>query len=177
MKKTVTVFGSSIPKDGEKEYLTAYRLGCLLAKNNFNVCAGGYAGIMEAVSKGVVENDGKATGITLQYMNSPANKYVTDEIKCKTLFDRIAELISRGDAYVILQGGTGTLLELASVWEFMNKNLIKIKPVACHSLMWKELGLIIDKQIVKEKRITGLVKYFDDVEKIVEYLVSELKEK
>jgi uncharacterized protein (TIGR00725 family) len=177
MKKTVTVFGSSIPKDGEKEYLTAYRLGYLLAKNNFNVCAGGYAGIMEAVSKGVVENGGKATGITLQYMNSPANKYVTEEIKCKTLFDRIAELISRGDAYVILQGGTGTLLELASVWEFMNKNLLKIKPVACHSLMWKEISFIIDKQIVKEKRITGLVKYFDDVEKIAEYLVSELKEK
>jgi uncharacterized protein (TIGR00725 family) len=177
MKKTITVFGSSIPVEGDKEYAAAYKLGCLLGQKGFDVNTGGYAGIMEAVSKGVVENGGKATGITLQHINSSANRYLTEEIKCKTLFERITELIQQGDAYVILQGGTGTLLELAAVWEFMNKNFIGVKPVACHSLMWKEIGAVVDKQIEREKRVSGLVKYFDDVEDIVKYLVKEVGKK
>ena len=177
MKKAITVFGSSIPQDGDEEFAIAYKLGCLLAQKGFNINTGGYAGIMEAVSKGVVENGGRAVGITLQYINSFANKYVIEEIKCKTLFDRITQLIERGDAYIILLGGTGTLLELAAVWEFMNKNLIEVKPIVCHSLMWKEIGLIIDKQIERERRISGLVKYFDDVENLVGFIVSELTKK
>ena len=174
MRKTITVFGSSIPIEGDKEYAAAYKLGCLLAQEGFDVNTGGYAGIMEAVSKGAVENGGKARGVTLQYVNWPANKYLIEEIMCKTLFERITELIERGDAYVILQGGTGTLLELAAVWEYMNKNLMKIKPIVCHSLMWKEIGFIIDRQIERERRVSGLVKYFDDVEIMVEYLVKEV---
>jgi hypothetical protein len=173
MRKAITVFGSSIPIEGDKEYAAAYKLGCLLAQQGFDINTGGYAGIMEAVSKGAVENDGKARGITLQYVNWPANKYLTEEIKCKTLFERITELIERGDAYIILQGGTGTLLEMAAVWEHMNKNLMNIKPIVCHSLMWKEIGFIIDKQIERERRVSGLVKYFDNVEDIVEYLIKE----
>jgi len=169
-KKTVTVFGSSLPVSGEDEFETAYRLGALLGRNNFNVCSGGYRGIMEAVSKGVTENGGEATGITLKYVNYPANRFLTHEIRCDTLLERIEKLIGLGDGYIVLQGGTGTLLELAAVWEMINKNVIPLKPVACHSLMWKQIGAIIDNQIEREKRISGIVKYFDNVEDIVLYL-------
>ncbi|MFO7445448.1 MAG: LOG family protein [Ignavibacteriaceae bacterium] len=176
MRKTITVFGSSLPVEGEEEYSVAYKLGGLLAKNNFDVCTGGYMGIMEAVSRGAVENGGKAEGVTLSYLNFKCNNYLTNNIKCSTLFERITTLIEKGDAYIILQGGTGTLLELAAVWEFMNKNLLNIKPIVCHSYMWKEVARIIDEQIVKEKRISGLVKYFDAPEEIADYLVKNLKD-
>jgi uncharacterized protein (TIGR00725 family) len=174
MKRTISVFGSSLPVDGEEEYSTAYKLGQLLAQNNFNVCTGGYKGIMEAVSKGVVENGGRAKGYTLSYVQSEANKYLTEEVKCDTLFERIKNLISDADAYIVLEGGTGTLLELASVWEFMNKNLLKVKPIVCHSLMWKDIGKIIDARMEKEKRVTGLVKHFDNIEDLVSHLKNIL---
>jgi uncharacterized protein (TIGR00725 family) len=173
-RRTIAVFGSALPAEMEEQYDTAYRLGCLLARNNFNVFTGGYKGIMVAVSKGVTENGGKATGVTLSYNKGPGNKYLTREIKCDTLFDRIKTLIESADAYIVLQGGTGTLLELAAIWEFMNKGLIPVKPVACHSSMWKDIGRIIDKQLEAEQRVTGLVKYFEDVEEIVGFLVKEL---
>jgi uncharacterized protein (TIGR00725 family) len=174
MKKTVTIFGSSLPVDGDEEYTFAYNLGCLLAKNNFNVCTGGYRGIMEAVSKGASENGGRITGITLSYLKFPCNTYLSDEVKCDTLFDRIMKLINKGDAYIILQGGTGTLLELAAVWEFVNKGLLPVKPIICHSFMWKEIAGIMDEQIVKEKRLSGLVKYFSTAEEIVKYIKEAL---
>ncbi len=174
MKKIITVFGSSLPSEGEEEYIIAEELGRKLAKNNLNVCTGGFGGIMNAVSKGAVSEGAEAIGVTVDLWNAPPSKYLTKEIKCKTLFERIEKLISFGSAYVVLQGGTGTLLELAVIWEFMNKGLLNKKPVATHSTMWKEIVEIMEKQILKEKRKTGLIKSFESVNEIVNYLVSKL---
>jgi uncharacterized protein (TIGR00730 family) len=176
-KKTITIFGSSIPKEGDDEFETAYQLGKLLAKNNYNVCTGGYKGIMQAVSKGSREEGGEAIGVTVRLWNATPNNYLTKEIKCNSLFERISKMIETGDAFIVLQGGTGTLLELAVVWEYMNKRLMERKPVLCHSKMWKDIVYIMDEQIEKEKRVTGLIKYFINVDGIVEYLSDHFKYK
>jgi uncharacterized protein (TIGR00730 family) len=175
MTKTITIFGSSLPKQNDEEYKTAYMLGCELAKNGYSVCTGGYQGIMDAASKGAVENGAEAIGITVDLWGAVPSKYLTREIKCTTLFERITKLVETGDGYVIMQGGTGTLLELAVVWELMNKNLSKTKPVACHSNMWNDIVKVMEKQIQKEGRKTGLIKPCDTVEQIVEYLVTQFK--
>lgn len=170
MNKSVTIFGSSIPVLGEQQYEDAYKLGSMLAKYGFNVCTGGNAGTMEAVSKGAVENGAETFGVTLKGYFDKHNKYLTKHLLCDTLFDRITNLVNGADAFVILQGGTGTLLELAVVWEFMNKGFLEQKPVACHGKMWKPVIEILEKQITLEKRRTGLVKYFDTIEECAEYI-------
>jgi len=131
MKKTITVFGSSQPDETDEQYKFAYELGLQLAEKGFNVCTGGFFGITEAVSKGAVEKGAEAIGITVDHWGGAANKFVTKEIKCNSLFERINKLIETGDGYVILQGGTGTLLELAAVWELSNKKYgsLKINPI------------------------------------------------
>jgi len=174
MKKTITVFGSSLPKEGDKQFLFAEELGKKLAKDNFNVCSGGFGGIMNAVSKGAVSAGGEAIGVTVDLWNIKPNEYLTQEIKCKTLFERIEKLISLGEGYVVLQGGTGTMLELAAVWEFVNKGMLNSKPIVTHSQMWNEIVETMEKQIEKEKRKIGLVKSFNTVDEIVSFLVSEL---
>jgi hypothetical protein len=73
---------------------------------------------------------------------------------------------------VILQGGTGTLLELAAVWELSNKGLMDNKPIACHSSMWKEIVSVMNNQMKLEGRDDGLVKSFNTVGEIVSYLVT-----
>ncbi|HKI78872.1 MAG TPA: LOG family protein [Ignavibacteriaceae bacterium] len=173
-KKTITVFGSSLPVEGDDEFKFAYELGKQLAKNNFNLCTGGYRGIMHAVSKGANEGGGEAIGITVDLWGVKPSEYLTSEIFCKTLPERIEKLIGKGDGYVILQGGTGALLELAFVWEMLNKKLMERKPVVCHSNMWKEIVSVMEKQIEKEGRITGLIKNFESVEEIVKYLLMQL---
>jgi len=172
MRKTITVFGSSKPVETDEQYKIAYELGSLLAKNRFDVCSGGFLGIMEAVSKGAVENGAETTGIIVDHWGSEANKFVTREIKCNTLFERINKLIEAGDGYVILQGGTGTLLELAAVWELSNKGLMDHKPIACHSSMWEEIVTVMNKQMKLEGRDDDMVKSFNTVEEIVNYLVT-----
>lgn len=177
MKKTITIFGSSIPQQGDEQYAAAEKLGELLALKGFNVCNGGNLGIMEAVSRGAVRNGASAIGVTLEYTGFIQNKYLTEEIQCASLFERITKLIEYGDGYVILQGGTGTLLELSAVWELMNKEMLPIKPIACHSIMWKEIVSVMNNQLRKENRLTDLVKCFHSVEDIVDYLAENLLKK
>ena len=175
MKKMITVFGSSKPKENDDEFSAAYKLGSLLAQKGFDVCTGGYQGIMNSVSKGATENGAEAVGITVNGWGAVPSKYLTREIKCADLNERLQKLISYGDGYVILQGGTGTLLEFAFVWELINKKLLPMKPVATHSVMWRRITGIIDDQLSYEKRATGLIKSFETVEEIADYLESILQ--
>ncbi|MCH8033414.1 MAG: LOG family protein [Bacteroidetes bacterium] len=174
MKKTITIFGSSKPVEMDEQYKLAYELGSLLAKNGFDICTGGFFGIMEAVSKGAVGNGGEAIGVTVNNWGLDANKYLTKEIKCSSLFERINKLIEAGEGFVILQGGTGTLLELATVWELSNKRLMDNKPIACHSSMWREINSVMNKQMKLEGRDDDIVKSFNTVGEIVEYLIQKL---
>jgi len=170
MKKIITIFGSSKPINIEEQYLTAYTLGKNLALNGFDVCTGGFNGIMEAASKGAVEGGGKAIGVTVNLWGGRINKFVTKEIMCDTLLERINKLIELGDGFVVLQGGTGTLLVLAVVWEYINKDMMEAKPIACHSSIWKTIVSEMNKQMKLEGRSTDMVRTFDTTEQIVQYL-------
>lgn len=175
-KKFVTVFGSSVPRQGDYEYEIAYQLGRKLALNGLNVCTGGFQGIMDAVSKGAFEMGAEALGITLEIYNAIQSKYLTKEIKCKSLFERLQNLINYGDAYIVLNGGTGTLVELAVVWELINKKMLNEKPFACHGPLWKEIVNLMEEQIKRENRKTGLIKCFDEIDDCANYIIEKLKD-
>ena len=174
MKKIITIFGSSKPVDNEDQYITAYDIGKQLALSGFDICTGGFNGIMEAASKGAVEGGGQAIGVTVNLWNRNTNTYVTEEIKCNTLLERIDKLIELGDGFAVLQGGTGTLLELAAVWEYINKGIMETKPIACYSTIWKKIVYEMHEQMKLEGRSTDLVKTFDTTEEIVSYFKSIL---
>jgi len=119
--KVVTVFGSALPTEGSEAYAEAQRLGRLLAEAGYAVCNGGYAGLMEASARGARDAGGHTVGITCVIWPRPANAFIVEEIRTQTFLERLITLIERGDAYIVLPGGTGTLAELALVWEMMNK--------------------------------------------------------
>jgi uncharacterized protein (TIGR00730 family) len=164
LKPVITVFGSAHPKVGDEEYEIAYKLGKILGQAGFSVCSGGFQGIMDAVSKGATENGGDAIGVTVDLFTAMPSKYLTEEIKCDTLLGRIEKMVELGDAYIILNGGTGTLVEFSIVWEYVNKKLMSAKPILAHGKMWKPLIDEIDKRMVFENRQTGIVKYLNNIE-------------
>ena len=174
MKKVVTIFGSSKPKQNEEQYNTAYQIGKQLALKGFDVCTGGFNGIMEAVSKGAVEGGAEAIGVTVNLWGGPTNKFITKEIKCDSLLERIQKLIELGNGFIVLQGGTGTLLELAAIWEYINKGLMEVKPIACHSSLWKKIVSELNEQMKIEGRKTDLVRTFDTTEEILDYLQQNI---
>lgn len=134
--KVIAVFGSGLPKPGDSHYLEARILGAELAARGFIVCTGGYAGVMEAASRGSKEVGGRTIGITAVVFPARANKWVDKEIRVKQWRDRLFALIDRADGYVICRGGTGTLVELAVVWEMMNKGVMESKPIVALGQFW-----------------------------------------
>jgi uncharacterized protein (TIGR00730 family) len=134
----VTVFGSSRPREGDADYEEARVLGRSLAKHGFSVCSGGYGGVMEAVSRGAKEAKGKTFGVTADFFRAAKlNSWIDEEIRTKTWEERLFELIRRADAFVACKGGTGTLVELAVVWEMLNKAVMPAKPFAVLGDFWR----------------------------------------
>jgi len=122
--KTITIFGSSLPPEGSPAYEDARLLGRRLAEEGFAVCNGGYGGLMAASSRGAREVGGLTIGVTCVHWPSAANAWTVEEHRTASFLDRLLGLIERGDAYIALPGGTGTLAELALVWEMMNKSTL-----------------------------------------------------
>ena len=121
----VSVFGTSRAQPGEPAFDVAEQLGRALAEAGFVVANGGYGGTMLATSKGAAEAGGTVVGVTCSaFKNSVVNEYVTREVRTDSLDERLATLVEIGQAYVVLPGGTGTLLELAMVWELKNKRFL-----------------------------------------------------
>jgi uncharacterized protein (TIGR00730 family) len=133
----VTVFGSSRLRAGDPHYRQAQSLGAALASKGLVVCTGGYGGVMEAVSRGAKEAGGKTIGITAQFFKSRANRWIDKEIRVKTWQDRLFELVKRGNGYVACPGGTGTLVELAVVWEMLNKGAMNNRPLVVLGKFWQ----------------------------------------
>jgi len=147
----VTVFGSSRTRQGEHDYEIAYNVGRELATAGFTVCNGGYGGTMEASARGAKDAGGDTIGvITKSFPGSTANRWIKTVIEENTLVDRLLKLVSLGDAYVVLRGGTGTLLELAAVWEFMNKNIIREKPIVVVGGFWNGVVKTLKEELAWE---------------------------
>ena len=135
-RKTITVFGSSRPREGHADYEDARALGRALAAAGFVVCSGGYGGTMEAVSRGAKEAGGSTVGITTEFFSGSANRWVDEEVRVATWQARLFALIERGAGYVACKGGTGTLVELAVVWEMLNKRVMTGKPFVVLGDFW-----------------------------------------
>ena len=135
----ITVFGSSRPRAGESDYEEARRLGSELARRGFQVCSGGYAGVMEAVSRGAKEAGGHTMAITSTFFGTRANAWVDEEHAASTWQERLFELIRFGEGYVACKGGTGTLVELAVVWEMLNKGVMAGKPFVTLGDFWEPI--------------------------------------
>jgi len=137
--KIVTVFGSSLLCEGTPAYQEARELGHALGESGFTVCNGGYAGLMEASARGAQEAGGHTIGITCSLWPRPANRWIQEEVRTASFPERIMTLIARGDAYLVLPGGTGTLAELAMAWELMNKSVLSTtvggKSLSCSSAL------------------------------------------
>jgi len=169
MAKVITVFGASKAEEGTAEYELAYRLGRLIAQAGFVLANGGYGGTMLAGAKGAYEAGGRVIGVTCRaFKRGKANPYITEERPTETLVERLTTLIKLGDAFVALPGGTGTLLEVADVWEHKNKRFADAdKPIVLVGAFWQPLVKMMAQQ---DERCRACVELADDAAMAVEQL-------
>ena len=69
--------------------------------------------------------------------NFPNRAALEENARGKMKPGRSFELIRLADGFVACKGGTGTLVELAVVWEMLNKNVTAAKPFAVLGDFWQ----------------------------------------
>src|SRR5512139_1340783 len=137
----ISIFGGSQPKEGDAAYAEAQELGKLLAQRGHTVLTGGYIGTMEAVSRGAHEAGGHVIGVTCEdierWRKVGANSWVKEEIRKKTLIERLHVLIHESDAAMALAGGAGTLTEIALMWNLMHVESLHRRPLILVGRGWQ----------------------------------------
>lgn len=123
----VAVFGSGKVSEHEPAYQQAVRLGKALAQKHCTVLHGGYRGVMEGVAKGCRLAGWPNTGLTIQGKKKPG-VWVDKVMAMPSWQSRLFKLIEKPDAYVFLDGATGTLAEFFVVLEMTNRRLLS-KPI------------------------------------------------
>ncbi|OLS16905.1 MAG: LOG family protein ORF6 in fasciation locus [Candidatus Heimdallarchaeota archaeon LC_3] len=142
----ITVFGSSTCNENSKLYVLASNIGEIIAKNGYTTASGGYTCVMSGIAKGSTKNGGRSIGITTDEITSvKPSKYLTEEFREYTLMSRLEILINISDAFVVLPGSSGTLTELALVWDKQKLGLIPVKPCYLIGKTWHKIFNIIFK--------------------------------
>ena len=116
--RSVTVYCSSSSAVARKYFEAAEAAGRALAENGWNLVYGGnLVGLMKTLSDACRAAGGKVIGITPQLM---VDKGIHDSLADELLVtqgmrDRKAMMEERGDAFLTLPGGLGTLEEIFEI--------------------------------------------------------------
>lgn len=172
--KIITVFGTSKAVEQDPEFILAEQLGKAIILAGFNLANGGYGGTMLASARGAAIEGGTVYGVTCSaFKRSKPNPHTTEEISTPNLKQRLAKLVELGDAYVVLPGGTGTLLELADVWEHKNKGFANAdKPIILVGEFWSPLVVMMQQA---DPRTQHCIHLAQNTEQVIEILKEVLK--
>ena len=133
----ITVFGGSRCGPDSAEYKEALKLGRLLVEAGFDVCSGGYAGVMEAISRGAHEAGGHVIGVTMEQFKSAPNPYLKKIEPSADFYARLQILILHSDGYIALRGGMGTVTEISLVWNKLVMNVLSDRPLILLGDCWR----------------------------------------
>ena len=71
--------------------------------------------------------------------SSQVNPFISESVMTQDLWERIRLMLDRSDAFIALDGSTGTLAEIGMAWEFIAKKLLPPKPLIFIGDFWAPL--------------------------------------
>lgn len=166
----VTVFGGARCSPETLEYKQALQLGRSLAEAGYTVCTGGYAGVMEAISRGAHEVDGHVVGVTLSQLKGAPNAFLKETWPTDDFYARLQKLIQSSVAYMALRGGMGTVTEISLVWNKLYTGVIPPRPLILIGDCWPPIVEAFKQNLVVSDADVNLVQCVATVEQAMEIL-------
>src|SRR5690348_7761311 len=117
----VTIFGSARAQPGTYVYDEVKRVATALAEMGCDIITGGGPGLMQAANEGAAaanapeRNHSLGIRVDLPF-EQEANPFVEQAFEHKTFFTRLHQFVLMSDAFVVVPGGIGTVLELMMIW-------------------------------------------------------------
>ena len=140
----VTIFGSARLKPGSLAYEGVKQLASDLTEMGCDIMSGGGPGLMQAANEGALSADPKglhrSVGIRVQLpFEQELNPFVGQAYEHRTFFSRLHHFMIISDAFVVVPGGIGTLLELSLAWQLLQVRKLYNTPLILVGKMWAEL--------------------------------------
>jgi uncharacterized protein (TIGR00725 family) len=163
----VGVLGSARITPDDSRYATGLLVGKRLAEAGFTVMTGGYAGAMEAASRGAVEAGGEVIGLPVRrWEKLEPNRWITQTIWVDSFVGRLPHLASCA-AVVAVDGGVGTLAELAVIWADRQTDPDVTSPLILVGPAWRAILDAVGASLVVGPADLGLVRWVATAEEVV----------
>lgn len=134
-------------------YEAAYKVGTFFSKKGIEVIYGGSRlGLMGQVAKGILENNGRVTGVIPEFLKTKevVHTGLTKLVTTRDMHERKMKMHELSDGFIALPGGFGTLEELFEI------------------LTWGQLGL--HRKPVGILNVNG---YYDDLIELMKNMVRK----
>ena len=141
----VSIFGSARTAPGVFPYDDVKRLARELTVMGCDIITGGGPGLMQAANEGAASaatgGSARSVGVRVELpFEQEANPFVAEVYEHKTFFSRLHHFMIASDAFVVVPGGIGTLLELSMVWQLLQVRKLRNMPLIVVGKMWGELA-------------------------------------
>lgn len=140
----VTIFGSARLKPGTSAYDNVKQLAAELTRMGCDIMSGGGPGLMQAANEGANLADPEAkhrsVGIRVDLpFEQELNPFVGQAYQHRTFFSRLHHFMIISDAFIVVPGGIGTLLEMSLAWQLLQVRKLYNTPLILIGKMWADL--------------------------------------
>jgi uncharacterized protein (TIGR00730 family) len=140
----VTIFGSARLEPATPVYNDVKKLAAKLTKMGCDIISGGGPGLMQAANEGAhsVHPEGRKRSVGIRIalpFEQEVNPFVGKAYEHRTFFSRLHHFMIMSDAFVVVPGGIGTLLELSLAWQLLQVSKLYNTPLILVGKMWAEL--------------------------------------
>jgi hypothetical protein len=139
----VTIFGSARLKPATPAYNAVKKLAAELTKMGCDIISGGGPGLMQAANEGAHSIEKalhRSVGIRVELpFEQEVNPFVGHAYEHRTFFSRLHHFMIVSDAFIVVPGGIGTLLEMSLAWQLLQVRKLYNTPLIVVGKMWAEL--------------------------------------
>ena len=140
----VTIFGSARIPPEHWVYGAVRDLAAELSRMGCTVITGGGPGLMQAANEGAAAagatGSGRSMGIRVDLpFEQEINPFVGEAFEHGTFFSRLHHFVLVSDAFVVVPGGIGSVLELAMIWQLLQVRRLYQTPLILIGDMWADL--------------------------------------
>jgi uncharacterized protein (TIGR00730 family) len=151
----VSIFGSARVAKDHWVYQAVRDLSADLTRMGCDIVTGGGPGLMQAANEGASVVDPNAAkrsmGIRVDLpFEQDVNAFVTEAFEHKTFFTRLHHFVLVSDAFVVVPGGIGTILETMMIWQLLQVRKLHNVPLILVGKMYKDLVDWCAKYMLRE---------------------------
>jgi uncharacterized protein (TIGR00730 family) len=141
----VTIFGSARVGSDHWVYSAVRDTAAELTRLGCDIVTGGGPGLMQAANEGAklastTGTSQESVGIRVELpFEQDVNAFVTQAFEHKTFFTRLHHFVLVSDAFIVMPGGIGTVLEAMMVWQLLQVQHIHDTPLILVGHFWDGL--------------------------------------